>query len=259
MHELLAVCLFTVDRDSLERVESKKDVSTQAMGATLDRHYVEHDAFDLFMAIMKPAKAFYEWRQEEGPVSAGLLEASFSANGQKRAQSGQAPIIIRSNNLHSSLIRRIDPQMWERLENEGIEAQLWAMWVYCCGLRINAYSRRWYKLIFTRELPFSLALRLWDGIFAEDPGLGLLDFICVAMLLLIRNECRLRADILGADGQCWIRITRVYSPTSCGTLRHRRFTPSPPSSSYPRRFSYAIASRRPQASRSSYRTTISLG
>ena len=50
-----------------------------------------------------------------------------------------------------------------------------------------AGDRRWIRLIFTRELPFHLAMQLWDGIFAEDPGLGLLDFICVAMLL-IRNE-----------------------------------------------------------------------
>jgi TBC1 domain family protein 5 len=49
--------------------------------------------------------------------------------------------------------------------------------------------RRWLRLIFTRELPFPLALRIWDGVFSEDPGLGILDFICVAMLLLIRNEC----------------------------------------------------------------------
>jgi TBC1 domain family protein 5 len=49
--------------------------------------------------------------------------------------------------------------------------------------------RRWYKLVLTRELPFALALRLWDGIFAEDPSLGILDFVCVAMVLLIRNEC----------------------------------------------------------------------
>jgi TBC1 domain family protein 5 len=39
-------------------------------------------------------------------------------------------------------------------------------------------------------LPFGLALRIWDGVFAEDPDLGLLDFICIAMLLLIRNECK---------------------------------------------------------------------
>jgi hypothetical protein len=49
-------------------------------------------------------------------------------------------------------------------------------------------ERRWLRLIFTRELPFHLASRLWDGIFAEDPGLGIIDFICVAMLLLVRNE-----------------------------------------------------------------------
>lgn len=47
---------------------------------------------------------------------------------------------------------------------------------------------RWIRLILTRELPFPLSLRLWDGIFAEDPGLGILDFVCIAMLLLIRNE-----------------------------------------------------------------------
>lgn len=55
-------------------------------------------------------------------------------------------------------------------------------------------SRRWYKLIFTRELPFPLALKLWDGIFAEDPGLGILDFVCVAMVLLIRNEREYRSS-----------------------------------------------------------------
>lgn len=58
--------------------------------------------------------------------------------------------------------------------------------------------RRWLRLMFTRELPFALALRLWDGIFAEDPGLGIIDHICVAMLLLIRNEREWRSR-----SQCW--------------------------------------------------------
>lgn len=49
-------------------------------------------------------------------------------------------------------------------------------------------SSRWIRLIFTRELPFGIALRLWDGMFAEDPTLGILDYVCLAMLLLIRNE-----------------------------------------------------------------------
>ncbi|KAK8845414.1 hypothetical protein IAR55_006127 [Kwoniella newhampshirensis] len=172
MHELLACCFLTVDRDSID-LEHESGVAgmgngrdggvmEEAMRVTLDRKFVEHDAFELFAAIMKGGKAFYEWRAEEVPVRTRTPSAP------------QAPIIVRCNNLHTSLIRRIDPQLWERLETEGVEAQIWAI--------------RWIRLIFTRELPFHLALRIWDGVFAEDPGLQILDFICVAMLLLIRNE-----------------------------------------------------------------------
>lgn len=74
IHELLAVCLLTVDRDSL--AEARKETGNkkvEAMYDTLDRRYVEHDAFEIFTAIMKPAKAFYEWKQEEGPVRVLLL------------------------------------------------------------------------------------------------------------------------------------------------------------------------------------------
>ena len=44
------------------------------------------------------------------------------------------------------------------------------------------------------ELPTSMvsqlddAMRLWDGIFAEDSTLRLVEFICLAMLLRIRNS-----------------------------------------------------------------------
>ena len=79
MHELLAVCFLTVDRDSLVPPSSTRrsplasprvSVHTmqEAMYATLDRRFVEHDAFELFAAIMKAAKSFYEWRAEEGPL-----------------------------------------------------------------------------------------------------------------------------------------------------------------------------------------------
>jgi len=87
MHELLAVCFMVVDRDSLDE-SGTPDVSPvaasplsplpraagppgmlEAMNVTLDRDYIEHDAFGLFQELMKPAKSFYEWRAEEGPVS----------------------------------------------------------------------------------------------------------------------------------------------------------------------------------------------
>lgn len=79
MHELLAVCLVVVDRDSLVAEPNRPSVSPlsatpaavceEAMVTTLDRAFVEHDAFQLFIQLMKPAKVFYEWRSEEGVVS----------------------------------------------------------------------------------------------------------------------------------------------------------------------------------------------
>ncbi len=66
---------------------------------------------------------------------------------------------------------------------------------------------RWIRLVFTREVPFGLALQLWDGIFAEDPSLEIVDFVCIAMLLLIRNErksCPLIYDL----GVCFRRVLR---------------------------------------------------
>lgn len=79
MHELLAVCFLALDLDSLEPPSgpsqrdplsptSDKPGIQDAMMATLDRRYIEHDAFGLFQEIMKGAKPFYEWRAEEGPV-----------------------------------------------------------------------------------------------------------------------------------------------------------------------------------------------
>jgi TBC1 domain family protein 5 len=89
MHELLAVCLYTIDRDSLlsptslpeqptspllDTPKSEQSVRTEAMYTTLDRRFVEHDTFELFCGIMKGAKSTYEWRAEEGPVSLRSIE-----------------------------------------------------------------------------------------------------------------------------------------------------------------------------------------
>jgi len=33
------------------------------------------------------------------------------------------------------------------------------------------------------------ALKLWDSLFASDPTLEIASWVCVAMLIRIRNEC----------------------------------------------------------------------
>jgi TBC1 domain family member 5 len=39
------------------------------------------------------------------------------------------------------------------------------------------------------------AMKLWDGLFACDPTFELAQWVCVAMLIRIRNEC----DLIHSD------------------------------------------------------------
>jgi TBC1 domain family protein 5 len=126
MHELLASILMIIDLDSLPPLPTSSSfldpisrqapelVSERAMHATLSRDHVEHDAFTLFSSLMKAGKSWYEWRAEEGPRIPGRPIT-------------QAPIIALCNHMQGELLRRIDPQLWERLETEGVEAQIWGM------------------------------------------------------------------------------------------------------------------------------------
>lgn len=45
-------------------------------------------------------------------------------------------------------------------------------------------------MLFGREFPLPELLEVWDSLFAEDPNLQLVDYICVAMLLRIRWPCQ---------------------------------------------------------------------
>ena len=51
------------------------------------------------------------------------------------------------------------------------------------------FCSRWIRLLFGREFDFDELLPVWDTLFAVDPAIGLVDFICVAMLLRVRWQC----------------------------------------------------------------------
>lgn len=65
---------------------------------------------------------------------------------------------------------------------------------YCqtfCFLNFGfVFSRRWVRLLFGREFPLQDLLVLWDALFADGLGLGLVDYIFIAMLLYIRDACK---------------------------------------------------------------------
>ena len=53
-------------------------------------------------------------------------------------------------------------------------------------------TSRWIRLLFGREFEIHELLKLWDAIFAQDATLQIVDFICLAILLRMRDQCKNR-------------------------------------------------------------------
>ncbi|KAH9915807.1 RabGAP/TBC [Epithele typhae] len=56
------------------------------------------------------------------------------------------------------------------------------------GIEPQIYGIRWLRLLFTREFGMEDAMVMWDGLFAVDPSFDLAMWVCVAMLIRIRNK-----------------------------------------------------------------------
>ncbi|KAF8274226.1 rab-GTPase-TBC domain-containing protein [Lactarius quietus] len=168
MHELLAPIYYAVDFDSLPDTSESDDFSELCA-----RRWVAADAWALFDRVMCGAGKWYEWRetpQLQVPVVAGLVHL----NGQGSTEPHVTPILHACNRVQCDLLKSVDPVLWERLQAEGIEPQM--------------YGIRWLRLLFTREFDIHDAMVLWDGLFAVDPSLEVALWICVAMLIRIRNH-----------------------------------------------------------------------
>lgn len=57
------------------------------------------------------------------------------------------------------------------------------------GNEFIQFSYRWMNCLLMRELPFTLVVKLWDALFAEEDGLGDLQvYFCAAMMTRFRGE-----------------------------------------------------------------------
>nr|POF15228.1 tbc1 domain family member 5 [Quercus suber] len=159
MHELLAPILWVVEKDAIELGQSSKAMGEEAMITNLlSAEYVEHDAFALFGQVMHSAKNFYEQTTHSGKEN---------------------PIVRRSQHVFETLLPEVDKALAQHMQDIEIMPQVFII--------------RWVRLLFGREFPFDEVLNMWDVIFAEDPSLEIVDYVCVAMLL------RIRFDLMEAD------------------------------------------------------------
>ena len=106
---------------------------------------------------MQTVKSYYEINITSSPSSSSIAE--------------------RSRRVHEELLLQADPELAQHLTAIEIIPQIFLI--------------RWIRLLFGREFDLDGVLILWDALFAEDPVLGLVDLICVSMLLRIRWQRKL--------------------------------------------------------------------
>jgi TBC1 domain family member 5 len=163
MHELLAPLYFAVDFDSLS--EETKDVDAD-LRELCARRWVAADSWALFDSVMQSMGTWYEWREEQSGGPLGQIGPA--------SEPYVAPILQACTRIQRDILKQLDPLLYEALENTGIEPQIFGI--------------RWLRLLFTREFAMQDAMILWDGLFAVDPSFQLALWICVAMLIRIRNR-----------------------------------------------------------------------
>lgn len=110
MHEILAPILWVVEVDALNPTsESREDQiqpeSTLLVRTVLNSDYVEHDAFNLFCAVMQTTKSFYEMGQTKD----------------------SSPIVARCHRIHEEILAAIDPDLADHLQVVGVLPQVYLM------------------------------------------------------------------------------------------------------------------------------------
>jgi len=98
MHELAASILLVVDLDSFSH-DAASSSQQDLVGLTLSREFVEYDTWTLYESVMKHAKGWYQWREEEasapggGGAKIGIRRVSFFlllSRGEKTQVIGEA-------------------------------------------------------------------------------------------------------------------------------------------------------------------------
>ncbi|KAL7335731.1 hypothetical protein PS15p_201161 [Mucor circinelloides] len=181
MHELLAPfywILATESLDASQTDQSHVDPASKLMLQVLDSAFVEHDAYILFDKLMTFGKSWYEFNEEvpnRKPASSPAKSDILSNNIPKPTDSARLnPVVMTCHRIHHQYLRTVDPLLYRHLESFGIEPQL--------------YGIRWVRLLFGREFDIYELLKLWDAIFAQDPTLKIVEYVCLTILLRMRDQ-----------------------------------------------------------------------
>lgn len=180
MHEILAPIIFILHAEERDHDDPCLAPEVQIV---MDADYLEHDAYTIFAELMEGMEQWYM----SSALEVDYYKTRSQANSNRKMQhdprtqkpfesyelSGSSAISRKLEKIHHVLLRRADEVLFTHLKLLSIPAQ--------------TYGIRWIRLLFGREFPLPSVLELWDALFADGPSLGLIDYVCVAMLMHIRE------------------------------------------------------------------------
>jgi Rab-GTPase-TBC domain len=97
-----------------------------------------------------------------------------------------------------ALLQRHDPEVAEHLQELGIE--------------ISFYAIRWWTTLLCREFLLPDTIRLWDSMFASTHKDNFLRYVCVIMVMSLRDR------ILKGDFTTCLQLLHSFPPTSIERL-----------------------------------------
>lgn len=117
MHELLASLYIAVDYDSLDPTSPHPNLNADLL-EMCNRTWVAADAWSMFEVVMDAVNPWYEWQEPQ---------SALPRSGQVELKPYVAPIVAVCNRIHGQYLHKVDPALWEKMNDAGIEPQIYGM------------------------------------------------------------------------------------------------------------------------------------
>eukprot|EP00339_Tiarina_fusa_P005127 CAMPEP_0117046714 /NCGR_PEP_ID=MMETSP0472-20121206/32295_1 /TAXON_ID=693140 ORGANISM="Tiarina fusus, Strain LIS" /NCGR_SAMPLE_ID=MMETSP0472 /ASSEMBLY_ACC=CAM_ASM_000603 /LENGTH=481 /DNA_ID=CAMNT_0004759161 /DNA_START=11 /DNA_END=1456 /DNA_ORIENTATION=+ len=189
MHELLAPIIYLLHKESVPVGELQDHVAYLASS----EEYIEHDAFIIFDTLMVHMDQWFVRTSSTMRGSRSTLN-----DGNSLDNTSSSPIVQKCKKVQDIMLKKIDPILHSFLTDMGIEPQIYAL--------------RWIRLLFGREFHLDDVLTIWDAIFAFGDELKLVEYICLAMVLYLRDQ------LLEMDNSGCLRRLLNYPPVEDVTI-----------------------------------------
>ncbi|XP_058146753.1 TBC1 domain family member 5 [Dasypus novemcinctus] len=192
MHELLAPVVFTLHCDHQAFLHASESAQpSEEMKTLLNPEYLEHDAYAMFSQLMETAEPWFSTFEHDGQKGKETLMTPIPF-ARPQDLGPTIAIVTKVNQIQDHLLKKHDIELYMHLNRLEIAPQI--------------YGLRWVRLLFGREFPLQDLLVVWDALFADGLGLGLVDYVFMAMLLYIRDA------LISSNYQTCLGLLMHYPP-----------------------------------------------